>query len=61
MPERNLRMVRFTYPMTGVCEQCNARFLSRNEDLDVAAQHIHEQFEAHQCELGNREGNRAER
>jgi hypothetical protein len=51
---RNLRIDRSTYPMAGTCEHCGQRFLSRNEDLGIAAQHLREQFDSHKCELGNK-------
>lgn len=50
MTKRKLQIVRATYPLAGACEQCNARFVSRNENLEIAAQHIREQFEIHKCQ-----------
>jgi|HubBroStandDraft_5_1064220.scaffolds.fasta_scaffold34070_2 hypothetical protein len=49
MTERNLRIVKPVYPMTGTCENCNQPFMSRNEDHDLAARDIKAQFDNHQC------------
>jgi hypothetical protein len=48
--KRNLRIVRPTYPVTAVCECCSKSFMSRNENLDMASEHIRQQFERHSCD-----------
>jgi len=55
IPNRRLRIDRPTYPITASCEHCGQRFMSRNEDLGIAAQHVREQFDAHKCDQGNSE------
>ena len=52
---RSLRIDRPTYPITATCEHCGQRFLSRNEDLGIAAQHVRQQFEEHKCEQSKSE------
>lgn len=47
---RNLRIVRPTYPVTAVCECCSESFMSRNENLKMASEHIRQQFERHTCD-----------
>ena len=54
-PKRTLRIDRSTYPIAATCGHCGQRFLSRNEDLGIAAQHIREQFDRHKCKQGNSE------
>ena len=49
MSERGLRIVRPTYPITGICEHCSQIFLSREENPDLAEKHIRTQFDAHKC------------
>jgi hypothetical protein len=49
MPKRNLRLVRFTHPLTAVCEYCNRPFQSQNEDDGVAEREIEADFAAHEC------------
>jgi hypothetical protein len=51
MPARNLRVVRLTFPMTGICEYCTQPFLSREENLDEARKQLLADFEAHTCKL----------
>jgi hypothetical protein len=51
MPTRKLRIVRFDYPLTGICEHCNQTFLSRDENLYEAGKQIQAQFDAHKCTL----------
>lgn len=48
--KRSLRIDKPTYPVTGICEHCGQHFLSRNENSEIAAQHIREQFDKHSCE-----------
>jgi hypothetical protein len=49
MPKRNLRIVGFVYPLTGICEHCNQTSLSRNENLDLAGKQVQDDFDAHKC------------
>ena len=48
---RSLRIDKPTYPVAGICEHCGQHFLSRNENPEIAEQHIREQFDAHKCEV----------
>jgi hypothetical protein len=49
MAERNLRIVKLSYPMTGLCEHCNAAFVSRSEDPVVAERDVKVRFAEHEC------------
>jgi len=50
MPKRAFRLVRVTFPLSGICESCNKSFMSRNEDLGKALKEIHAAFDVHKCE-----------
>jgi hypothetical protein len=47
MPKRQLRIVRFTFPLTGICEHCNQTFLSQKEQPSAAQGEVNASFEAH--------------
>jgi hypothetical protein len=36
--------------MTAICESCEQRFMSRNEDLEQADKEIRTAFDTHKCE-----------
>jgi hypothetical protein len=50
MPKRNFRIVRLNFPMTGICENCNKRFISRIKQPEEAEQKVRAQFDAHKCQ-----------
>jgi len=50
MPKRTFKLVRVTFPLSGICESCNKSFMSRNEDLGKALKEIHAAFDVHKCE-----------
>jgi hypothetical protein len=50
MLNRNLKIVRTHFPMTAICESCEQRFMSRNEDLEQADKEIRTAFDTHKCE-----------
>jgi hypothetical protein len=49
MPKRKLRLVRFSRPLTAVCEYCNQTFQSQNESDEMAECKIEAEFDAHKC------------
>lgn len=51
MSQRNLKIMRAEYPVSGICEECLQIFVSRHERLDVAEMHVKLQFEVHDCNV----------
>jgi hypothetical protein len=51
MAKRTLKIVRVTYPMTGVCDSCEKSFMSRDEDSKRAEKEILAAFNVHVCDL----------
>jgi hypothetical protein len=49
--KRTLKIVRVTYPMTGICDSCEKSFMSRNEDSKRAEKEILAAFNVHICDL----------
>jgi hypothetical protein len=51
MAKRTLKIVRDTFPMTGVCDSCDKSFMSRDDDSTQAEKEILAAFNVHVCDL----------
>jgi hypothetical protein len=51
MPTRHLRIVRYTFPLTAICECCNQTFKSRELGAKSATYQVRRLFEVHTCKL----------
>jgi hypothetical protein len=40
MPKQNLQIVRFSYPLSAICESCNLAFASEARGAGVAAHEV---------------------
>jgi hypothetical protein len=59
MPDRSFRLIRMSYPLTGICESCQKTFLSRTEDATQAERELRISFHEHSCETRDQEHNTA--
>jgi hypothetical protein len=51
MHTRKLRLVRFTFPLTAICEHCNQTFQSHDEIAEMAERELQALFDVHKCKL----------
>jgi hypothetical protein len=55
MPNRRFRLIRMSYPLSGICEDCQKTFLSRTEDAAQAEKELSASFHEHLCQTQNHE------
>ncbi len=56
MRKGTLKIIRCHFPLTAICESCEKRFMSRDEDLEQADQEIRAAFDLHKCEREDASG-----